>query len=134
VHEQYEQIIATGADVLAVGTAAGWQAAALMEGGPDRPALRFPCVVDPDHRLYEALGLGRVKAWQWLTPRLWGNYLRAFRQGSRQGAVTGDVHQLPGVAIITPDRVLRFVHRATTVGDYPSLDLVLAQLRATGAR
>jgi hypothetical protein len=101
-----------------------------MEGSPDRPPLPFSCVVDPDHQVYAALGFGRVRAWQWLTPRLWRNYVRAFRRGSRQGAVTGDIHQLPGVAIVTPDRVLRFVHRATTVGDYPALEVVLEQLRA----
>ncbi len=114
-----------------VGTAAGWQAAALMAGSPDRAPLPFPCVVDPDHHLYETLGFGRVRAWQWLTPRLWRNYLRAFRRGARQGKVTGDVHQLPGVAIVTPDRVLHWIHRATTVGDYPSLAVVLEHVRAS---
>jgi hypothetical protein len=128
VREALPDIRTAGADVLAVGTAAGWQAAALMGGHGDQPPLGYECVVDPDHNLYRALGFGRVRAYEWLTPRLWRNYVGAFRRGARQGAVTGDIHQKPGVAVIDPDRTLRWVHRAVTVGDYPSMGSVLAAL------
>jgi hypothetical protein len=128
VREALPVIRAAGADVLAVGTAAGWQATALMGGHGDQPPLGYQCVVDPDHNLYGALDFGRVRAYEWLTPRLWRNYVGAFRRGARQGAVTGDIHQKPGVAVIDPDRTLRWVHRAVTVGDYPSREAVLAAL------
>jgi peroxiredoxin len=130
VREALPEIRSAGADVLAVGTAAGWQASALMAGHGEEPPLGFTCVVDPDHNLYRALGLGRVAWHEWATPRLWRNYLGAFRRGARQGAVTGDIHQKPGVAVIDPDRTVRWVHRAITVGDYPAMDSVLAALRA----
>jgi hypothetical protein len=128
VREALPRIRAAGAEVLAVGTAAVWQAEALMAGAPDRPPLGFTCVVDPDHHLYRMLGLGRVRWYEWATPRLWRNYVGAFRRGARQGAVTGDIHQKPGVAVIGPDRTLRWLHRASTVGDYPALATVLAAL------
>jgi hypothetical protein len=128
VREALPEIRAAGADVLAVGTAAGWQAEALMHGTPDRAPLGFPCVVDPDHNLYRALGLGRVAWYEWATPRLWRNYLGAYRRGARQGKVTGDIHQKPGVAVIAADRTLRWLHRASTVGDYPALSTVVDAL------
>lgn len=131
MREALPGIRAAGADVLAVGTAAGWQAEALMQGAPDRPPLGFPCVVDPEHNLYRALGLGRVAWYEWATPRLWRNYLGAFRRGARQGEVTGDIHQKPGVAVIDPDRSVRWIHRAVTVGDYPPIATVLAALTPT---
>jgi hypothetical protein len=129
LHEAHADIQGLGADVLAVGTAAGWQAAALMDGSGGRVALGFPCVVDPTHNVYRTFGFGRVRWWQWLTPALWRNYLRAFGRGSRQGKVTGDVRQLPGVVIIGRDRRVQYVHRARTVGDYPPISQLLDALR-----
>ena len=132
MREALPQIRATGAEVLAVGTAAGWQAEALMTGTAGHAPLGFPCVVDPDHNLYRALGLGRVAWYEWATPRLWRNYLGAFRRGARQGRVTGDIHQKPGVAVVGADRTVRWLHRASTVGDYPALDTVLTALTRPG--
>ena len=132
MREALPAIRAAGADVLAVGTAAGWQAAALMDGHGEQPPLGYQCAVDPDHNLYRALGLGRVRAYEWLTPRLWRNYVSAFGRGARQGRVTGDIHQKPGLAVIAPDRTLRWLHRATTVGDYPPIASVLDALRTRG--
>jgi len=128
LREALPEIRSAGADVLAVGTAAAWQAEALMDGYEGHAPLGFACVVDPDHNLYRALGLGRVAWYEWATPRLWRNYVGAFRRGARQGAVTGDIRQKPGVAVIDPDRSVRWVHRAVTVGDYPSVASVLDAL------
>ena len=129
LHEARAGIQDLGADVLAVGTAAGWQAAALMNGAGGRVALDFPCVVDPAHNVYQMFGFGRVRWWQWLTPALWRNYLRAFGRGSRQGKVTGDVGQLPGVVIVDRDRRVQYVFRARTVGDYPPISQLVDALR-----
>ena len=131
LHEARSSIQALGADVLAVGTAAGWQAAALMDGSGGRVAMGFPCVVDPDHNVYRTFGFGRVRWWQWLTPALWRNYLRAFGRGSRQGKVTGDVGQLPGVVIVGRDRRVQYVFHARTVGDYPPISRLLDALQGT---
>ncbi len=117
-----------GVDVVAVGTAAGWQARQLMAGDADTEPIGFECLVDPNRVLYETLGLGRVRWHQWLTPELWRNYLGAFRRGGRQGAVTGDRRQLSGVAIVASDRRLMYLHRSRTVGDYPSIDSMLGHL------
>jgi len=118
-----------GAEVLAIGTAAEWQAAALMAGSEGRPPIGFDCVVDPAHNVYQALGLGRVRWYECLTPSLWRNYVRAFRRGARQGRITGDGTQKSGVAVIEPDRTVRWVHRSSTVGDYPEIATALEALR-----
>lgn len=113
-----------------MGTAAGYQAAHLMAGDDTTAPIGIECLVDPTKALYRALGLGRVPWYGWFRPQLARNYLGAFRRGGRQGAITGDWRQLSGVAIVAPDRRLTYLHRARTVGDYPSLATVLHHLEA----
>ena len=127
MREAREELAALGVDVLVVGTAAAWQAQALMDTG-----MPFTCVVDPEHNLYHALGLGRLRWYEWLRPELWRNYIGAWRRGSRQGKVTGDIVQLPGVVVVDPGRRVRWLHRARTIGDYPPVATVLAELARTG--
>jgi hypothetical protein len=129
VREAHPRIREAGVDVIAVGVAAGWQARELMDGAHGRRPMPFPCLVDPRRNLYRALGLGRVPWWHWLTPSLWRSYWHSFRSGARQGKVTGGVDQLPGVAVIRPDRQVRWLHRARAIGDYPPIETVLQVLR-----
>ncbi|GEM_PF-3124058 len=119
----HPQIEGLGARVIAIGTGAGFQAQRLMDDG-----MPFPCLVDPDANLYRALGIGRVPWHGWLSPGPWRNYIRAFRRGGRQGRVTGDWRRLSGVAVIDPQRRVRWLHRSGTVGDYPPIAEVLRVL------
>ncbi len=116
----YPEIVASGAGVLAIGTGAGFQAARLMRDG-----MPFDCVVDPDANFYAAVGIGRVGPTEWLRPSVIRRYVAAWRRGGRQGRVTGDWRRLSGVAIVDPDRRLRFLYRATGVGEYPPIADVL---------
>jgi hypothetical protein len=128
VRESYAAFTAAGTRVIAVGTAAPFQARRLMEQG-----IPFPCLLDPDRQLYRALGLGRV-GWSTVFRRdTYLNYWRAWRRGARQGAVTGDTRQLPGVAVFDAEGRLRWLHRGATVGDYPPVAAVLAAVRNVGA-
>lgn len=110
---------------MAVATGAHFQARKLMENG-----VPFPCLVDPDKRLYAELGLERVPAVEWLKPRTWGKYLRGAGR-ARQGRLSGDVFQAPGVAVLDPGRRIRYMHRGRTVGDYPRVGDVLEAVRET---
>lgn len=114
MREAYPRIEALGAAVLAVGTGADFQARRLMERGSP-----FPCLVDPDRVLYQALGLGRVTARLLLDKRTYQAYWRGWRRGARQGRVTGDIRQLSGVALLDDEGGLIRLHRSTTMGDYP---------------
>jgi hypothetical protein len=124
VRGSHATIEALGARVIAVGTGSPAQAHRLMATGTP-----FPCLVDPHRRLYRLLGLRRVGVRTLLDPATYWNYWRAWRRGSRQGQVTGDPRQLSGVAIFDADGRLRWRHVSRTVGDYPSLSDVLAELR-----
>lgn len=123
MREAHAEIEKLGARVIAVGTGADWQAQRLMDEG-----MPFPCLVDPEANLYRALDIGRMGWADLLRPQLWRNYIDAFRRGGRQGRLTGDVRRLSGLAIIDPQRTLRWVHRSDTVGDYPPIAPVLTTL------
>ena len=127
MREAHTAIEALGARVVAVGTGSAEQARHLMEGGTP-----FPCLVDADRRLYHALGLGRIGWTTFVNPATYLNYWRAWRRGTRQGTVTGDPHQLSGVALLDGEGRLSWRHVARTIGDYPPLPAVLAALRRVG--
>lgn len=128
--EAHPEIERLGAGVVAVGTGADFQARRLMEQGLSGRVVPFPCLVDPDANLYRVLDIGRVGWSQWLRPDVLARYARAWRAGARPGRITGDAQRLSGVAVVDPDRRLRFLHRSATVGDYPPVDDVLSELRS----
>ncbi len=123
MREAEPEIRARDADVVIVGTGAGWQAERLMADG-----YPFECLVDPEANLYRELGIGRVGPTEWLRPSTLGRYARAFGRGGRQGKVTGDWRRLSGVAIVDPERRVRWSHLASGVGDYPTVGTVLDAL------
>ena len=127
LREAHPEITALGGDVLAVATGADYQARRLMAGG-----LPFPALVDPDKRLYQALGIEGIAWDQWFRPSTWRRYARSVGH-ARQGRLTGDILQAPGVAIFEPSGVLRWLHRGRTLGDYPTVVAILDALRAVTA-
>ena len=123
MREAHAAIAALGVRVIAVGTGSPAQAQRLMDAGSP-----FPCLVDPQRRLYRVLGLGRVGLGTLLALSTYTNYWRAWRRGARQGRVTGDPGQLSGVAIVDADGRLRARHLSRTIGDYPPVADLLAML------
>jgi hypothetical protein len=128
VREAHPQLERLGARVIAVGTGAAYQAQHLMDTG-----MPFPCLVDADARLYAALGIGRIEWRQWLNLGVWRDYLGALHRGSRPGRVTGDPRRLSGVAIIDPDRHVRWLYRSRVPGDYPPIDTLVEELQDTSS-
>lgn len=124
MREAHAAIEALGARVLAVGTGSTAQARRLMDAGAP-----FPCLVDPEARLYHALEFARIGWRALLSPATYRNYWRAWRRGARQGAVTGDPLRLSGVAIADAEGRLRWRYASRTVGDYPALADVVAEVR-----
>ena len=123
MREAHAAIAALGVRVIAVGTGSAAQAQRLMDGGSP-----FPCLVDPQRRVYQVLGLGRVGLGTLFAPSSYMNYWRAWRRGARQGRVTGDPGQLSGVAVVDADGRLRWRHLSRTIGDYPRVADLLAVL------
>jgi hypothetical protein len=90
--------------------------------------MPFPCLVDPERHLYRALGLGRFSWRAWLAPRTAAAYLGALAHGARQGWRTGDARQQGGVAVFDSALRLAWLHRSTTLGDYPGVERILGAL------
>ena len=67
-----------------------------------------------------------------LNPRGWWNYARALARGNRQGRII-EPNQLPGLALLDADGRAVWVHRGRALGDYPSIEQVLAQLESGAA-
>lgn len=124
MRDAHPKIEALGARALAVATGAGYQAGRLMADG-----LPFPALVDPDKHLYRALGIERIRWDQWLRPSTWRRYVAALG-GGRQGRLTGDVLQAPGVVILDASGTIRYLHRGRTLADYPPLGEVLDAISA----
>ena len=95
VREAYPAVEGLGARAVAVATGAEFQARRLVDEG-----MPFPCLVDAEAALYRALGIGRVGLRAVLAPAMYRNYWQAWRRGSRQGQLTGDLRRLSGVAIL----------------------------------
>lgn len=128
VSERLGELEDTGAAALGVSVGTSQQAHWLSE----KRGIRFPLLVDPERRVYEALELPR-KWWVSLNPRGWWNYARAIARGNRQGRIV-EPNQLPGLALLDAEANATWIHRGRALGDYPPLDHVLAELRRTGGR
>lgn len=111
-----------GAAALGVGTGAAYQAEALERD------LGFPCLVDPSKNVYRSLGIRRIGV-GWLDVRAVWRYVRGIARGARQGSLTGDILQAPGVAVLDEEAGVRYAHRGRALGDYPPLGDVLERLR-----
>ncbi len=94
--------------------------------------------IDPHKSSYRAFGLGRSGWWGvTLQPLLEDPLLglRRLRHANlrRSAAPHSDVLQLPGVAIVDRDGVLRFLHRSRRTDDLPSIGRILSVLRKVAA-
>lgn len=122
VSERLDEVREAGAAALGVSVGTDQQARWLVE----EKGIRFPLLVDPDRRVYDALDLPR-RWWVSLNPRGWWNYARAIARGSRQGKIV-EPNQLPGLALLDASADPVWVHRGRALGDYPSVDRVLGKL------
>ena len=128
LRETYDTLDDLGADVVAIGPTADWQARRLADDG-----VPFPLLLDPERRFVHAVGLGRMRWRQWLSPAWAGNYFGAARRAGQGMVSIRDVTRLPGVVIVDPEGTIRWLHRGTTLGDYPTVEEVIAAVRQLAA-
>lgn len=121
----HDEVRAAGGAAVGIGTAAAYQARGLLKRGHP-----FPLWLDPERRVYDALGLGRLSLARFLfDARGWGRYLRSLAAVRRQGLITAHYSVLSGVALTDAAGEVRYVHRATGLGDYPPVDELIGRLR-----
>ena len=115
-----------GADLAAVGRASADQARQLR----DDKAIDVPLRVDPDAGVNVALGLTGFAWWKYLLPTTWWSYARWMTK-ARQGRVArGSVTAQPAIVIVDPAGRVAWSYEGSVVGDYPSVDEVVAALDA----
>ena len=79
-----------------------------------------PSVSDVRREFYKAFGVGRGSLWQLLRPKVWAAGFKAFFEGYRQGKSTSDTAQMPGMFLVSGDRVA-WSHDYSHAGDRPDL-------------
>lgn len=110
--------------MIGIGTAAPFQARRLMDG-----SIPFELLLDPQRRLYEALGLRTQSLGRFVfNLRAWLRWVRSFLVRG-QGRITGHYSVLPGVAIVDATGDVAYLYRGSGLGDYPDLDEVLDRLQ-----
>lgn len=92
--------------------------------------LPFEMVCDPDRKLYEAYGLKRMGAFDFLSPSLALKGLSAMAKGNLAGLPEGDVKQLAGVFIIDTSGHIPYRHLSADPADFASAEDVLTALES----
>jgi peroxiredoxin len=136
LHRVRDDFEAAGVRLVMIGHGTPEMAAAFRRAqGVDLPVL-----VDPDRRVYDAIGAKVATMSELIGPRQILAGLRAavgsrMRQGDiavHQGRIIGNAAQLGGVLVVAPDGSVRYSHLAEDASDYPPAREVLAAARAIG--
>jgi peroxiredoxin len=118
-----------GADVLAVGRQADFQARHLDE----TEGYGFDLLLDPDGQLTDALEMTGFPWWKLLLPSTMWSYLRWSGKARQGRPFAGTLTLQPGVVILDPGARVVWAHRGEVVGDYPPVSEVMAALEKATA-
>ena len=92
--------------------------------------LPFEMVCDPERKIYDAYGLKRMGAFDFLSPSLALKGLSALAKGNLVGLPEGDVKQLAGVFIIDTSGYIRFQYLSANPADFRSAEDILKTLES----
>ena len=90
----------------------------------------FDCLGDPERTGYDAVGLERGGAREYIGPQLVGGFLRAARKGAFAGIPKGDVSQRPGTFVVDTDGRVAFAHYNKDSSDNPDTEDLLRVVRS----
>ncbi len=121
MEEASEQFRRRRVDVVAVGFGTPEQ---LTEWTPVRP-ISLPVLVDPERKLYAALGLGRTSLLALLRPGVIAHYLRLFKRWGRPRKPQQDPWQLGGDFLVDPSGRVLWAYRSKNPADRPSITTLL---------
>lgn len=127
MREAQDQLAEHDAQVIGVGPTADYQAQALLDDG-----MPFPLLLDPDNGLRHAVGAADGFTWrQLVNPGAVGAYWRAKRQAKNSDPIWSQTMERPVVLVLDQHLNITWTHIGEKLGDYPSIDQVLAALGST---
>jgi peroxiredoxin len=127
LREHYDKIIASGAEVVAVGTGDERYAKAFVA----EEAIPYPVLVDDHGEAATAASVRKVPFLKLLfDPRSMSGALRAYRAGFRVRRSGKRVTQLGATFVIGPGPVVVYQHVDEHTADHAPLDEVLAAVTA----
>lgn len=124
VRDRYDEILATGAGVTAIGTGGRRYARAFIED----ERVPFPVLLDEDGTAAEIAGTNTLGVGSVLSPAAWSAGFRSFKGGHRQERTGRRPFQLGATLVVGPGNVLRYADFEEHAGDHADLDQVLAIL------
>lgn len=128
MRDAYEDIKATGAEVLAIGTGNVLHAREFVE----EENIPFPVLVDDDADAARAASVRRGNAWKILGPETYGASLRTWREGHRIHKPGKRTFQLGATFVVGPGDVVRYGYLDENTADHAPLADVMAALAVTG--
>jgi len=122
----HESIEAHGGGVIGIAPAASQQASHLMATG-----IPFDLFIDSEQRVSQRIGIGTQSLARLLfNMPAWWRYAKAFLSGNWQRRITGHYSNLPGILVVNSSSEVTYAYRGTGLGDYPSLESVMHELRS----
>jgi len=122
VDHQVRLLAEAGIGAASIGGSADYQAQWLR----DEKGVSMPLLLDPEHQFREAVGATAPLGVRMLNPRGAAAYVGSLRRGYRPQSITRDTVRSPGVVILDESGAVRWQHIGTRIGDYPSVEQVLA--------
>lgn len=96
----------------------------------EETGLAWPLLVDTGRELYRRYGMLSAGWWDVWGPATWKAYLREMLKGHLPRKSSGDIFQRGGDVLIDPDGIVRLHHIGTGPADRPSVEEILAKIRA----
>ncbi|MCJ7725490.1 MAG: redoxin domain-containing protein [Acidimicrobiia bacterium] len=122
---RHHELAGAGGAVIGIGPAADYQARHLQEKG----GIPFPLLLDPDHQVAAAIGLGRQPLYRFVFHlKGWWRWLKSVVR-TRQGAITGAYWEAPAVILVDAKARVVWAHRGRFLGDYPPIDDTVGRLQ-----
>ncbi|MGI9641475.1 MAG: peroxiredoxin-like family protein [Acidimicrobiia bacterium] len=124
VRDRYDELLATGAQVTAIGTGGKRYAMAFIED----ENVPFPVLLDEEGYAAEIVGTGKIGAVAALRPDAIAAGLGSFMRGNRQKNAGRRPMQLGATIVIGPGDEILYEDYEDYAGDHADIDEVIAAL------
>ncbi|MDJ0791885.1 MAG: peroxiredoxin-like family protein [Acidimicrobiia bacterium] len=124
VRDRYDEILATGAGVTAIGTGGRNYAKAFIED----EQVPFPVLLDEDGSAAEIVGTGTLSAVSLVSPGQVVAGFRSFSKGNRQQKSGRRPMQLGATIVMAPGDEILYEDFEDHAGDHADIDEVIAAL------